>query len=195
MNTTSLTFALSVAAALAATAWFIDWGARRGDHWPVRKRRLVLRGLLLFSVISGVWVYFTDASMRGTTLFEVSGTWDEIGDREWTVIVEHPGVEHTLMVFPNVPPGESSTRPVNLRLRFGEEGKSPLVADEFVHQVTSKSGKHAAATTWDAAFYRFTPKRSGPTQLIVTAPDGFPPRIHLRITDPAKRDGKRAPGY
>jgi hypothetical protein len=195
MNSTSLTFALGVAGAIAATSWFIDWGARRAPAWTNSKRRLVTVGLYLFAIVAGVWVYQTDATMRGTTLFEVSGPWEEIGDRNWTVVVEHPGVEHALMIYPNVPPGESSTRPVVLNCQFGEEGNPPLVEEESVHEVVSKSGKYATGTTWSSAEYRFTPDRSGPYLLIVTAPDGYPPKIHLRLTDPEKRDGKRAPGY
>lgn len=195
MNFTSFAFALIVFAMLAGMAWLIDWGARAHHYWPDRKRRLIVRGAFLFAIVIGVFTYVTDEKLRGTTLFEVAGPWEENADRLWIVEVEHPGIEHTLSVFPFVRGLDSAGRPITLRTRFGEEGELPLVAEDSVHEVVTKSGKYTTAKTWDDVVFRFIPKRAGPHQLHVEAVDAVPPLLHLRVVDPEKRDGKRTPGY
>ena len=73
MNPTSLTFALFMAALVAATGWFIDWGAGRSGVWSPRKRLVARFITVLATVVVGIFVYRTDVQLRGTTLFEVAG--------------------------------------------------------------------------------------------------------------------------
>lgn len=196
MNPTSLTFALGIAALVALTGWFIDWGARKPGGWSPRKRRIA-RGISVLATIAvGIFVYRSDVQLRGTTLFEVAGSWEENGARIWTVEVEHPGIEHTLMIYPFTRGFDSAARPVTLRARLGEKGGGVLIDQTFTHETTRRSGKNATGYTWVDVTHSFTPTRAGTHELIVESVDGVVPvNLHLRIADPEKRDGKRAPGY
>lgn len=195
MNPSSLLFAAMIAAIFAAAAWFIDWGAVRYGHWS-RRKRLAMRGFMIALAAGfGLYTYVTDSQMRGTTLFEVAGKWEENADRIWQMTVEHPGVEHTLMVYPFVRGFKDASRPVTLRTRFGEQGQAPLIDDTADYKTVAKSGR-SGGRTWDSETFRFVPSRAGTYELIVEYIGGeVPPSLHLRVTDPEKRDGKRAPGY
>ena len=196
MNPTSLTFALGMAALVAATGWFIDWGAGRGGGWSLRKRWIARIITLVATVLVGIFVYRTDVQLRGTTLFEVAGPWEDNGGRVWTVEVEHPGVPHTLMVYPFTRGFDSATRPVTLRARFAEVGGTVLIDETFQREITPRSGKNASGNTWVDVTHSCTPAKAGAHELIVESTDGLlPVNLHLRIADPEKRDGKRAPGY
>lgn len=195
MNPTSLLFALFIAGLFAAVAWIVDFGARYHNHWSPRRRRLTFRFLLGLALALGLYAYFADAHLRGTTLFEVSDRWEETGGRPWTVLVENPRQELTLMVYPHVLGLESASRPVTLRTRFGIEGEPPLVDDESVYRPVRKTGKGNTMMTWQSKTFRVVPRHLHPHVLTVTAVGEAPTRLHLRISDPTKRDGTRAPGY
>jgi hypothetical protein len=196
MNPTSLTFALGIASLVALTGWFIDWGAGKPGGWSARKRRIARVISVLATIAVGIFVYRSDVQLRGTTLFEVAGPWEENGARLWTVEVEHPGVEHTLMVYPFTRGFDSAERPVTLRARFAEKDGTVLIDQTLIHETTRRSGKNSSALTWVDVTHSFTPARVGTHELIVESIDGIVPvNLHLRIADPEKRDGKRAPGY
>lgn len=196
MNPTSLTFAIGIAALVALTGWFIDWGAGKPGGWSARKRRIGRVISVLATIAVGIFVYRSDVQLRGTTLFEVAGPWEENGARIWTVEVEHPGVEHTLMVYPFTRGFDSAERPVTLRARLGEKDGKVLIDQTLIHETTRRSGKNASGYTWVDVTHSFTPTLAGAHELIVEAVDGVVPvNLHLRIADPEKRDGKRAPGY
>jgi hypothetical protein len=195
MNPTSLTFALGMAALVAATGWFIDWGAGKPGGWSAKKRRIARLVTVAATVVVGIFVYRSDVQLRGTTLFEVAGPWAESGGRVWAVEVEHPGVAHTLMVYPFTRGFDSATRPVTLRTRFGEKGGVLLIDETAVHETTPRSGKNASGNPWTDVTWTLTPAKPGPHELVVESDDGVVPvNLHLRIADPEKRDGKRAPG-
>jgi hypothetical protein len=196
MNPTSLAFALGMAALVAVTGGFIDWGADKYGGWSARKRRIAHIVTVIATVMVGIFVYRTDVQLRGTTLFEVAGPWAENGGRVWTVVVEHPGVEHTLMVYPFTRGLDSASRPVTLRTRLSGTDGAVLIDERFVHETTRRSGKNATGNTWVDVTWSFTPVKAGPHELIVESVDGVVPvNLHLRIADPEKRDGKRAAGY
>lgn len=71
-----------------------------GKHggWSRRRRRIARLVPVAASVVVGIVVYRSDVQLRGTPLFEVAGPRAESGGRVWSIEVEHPGVEHTLMV-------------------------------------------------------------------------------------------------
>jgi hypothetical protein len=196
MNFTSLTFAIGMAALVAVTGWFIDRGAGKPGGWNPRKRRAARVVSIVATLAVVIFVYRTDVQLRGTTLFEVAGPWAENGGRVWTIEVEHPGVEPTLMVYPFTRGLDSAERSVTLRTRFGEKGGAALIDETVTHETTRRSGKNASGYTWVEANLTFTPAQAGPHELIVESVDGIlPVNLHLRIADPEKRDGKRAPGY
>lgn len=196
MNATSLTFALVMASLVAATGVFIRWGAAKYGGWS--RRRLAVTTLLTIAgtAFTAVAVYRVDVRMRGITLFEVVGPWEETGGRIWPVNVEHPGVEHTLTVYPFAEGFESAGHAVTLRTRLAAAGGPVLIEETRVHETTRRSGRSASGLTWEPALHTFTPDRAGEHEFSVVSVDGIVPNgLHLRITDPEKRDGVRAPGY
>jgi len=196
MNPTSLTFAIGIASLVALTGWFIDWGAGKPGGWSAKKRRIARVISVLATIAVGIFVYRSDVQLRGTTLFEVAGPWEENGARLWTVEVERPGIEHSLMIYPFTRGFDSAERPVTLRARFAEKDGKVLIDQTLIHETTRRSGKNASGYTWVDVTHSFTPTRAGAHELIVEAVDGVVPvNLHLRIADPEKRNGKRAPGY
>lgn len=194
MNPNSLAFALWIGAFLLAAAWVIDWGASRNNHWSPAKRRRVRWITFPLAIAVSAFFYSGDANLRRTTLFEVAARWDEAGGRVWAVQVEHPGVPHNIFVTPEAGRFESAHDPVTLRVRFGPEGGEPLL-DEVSKFDTQRYTRRSPRRTWRTNTFTIVPKMAGPHQLKVNAMDGVPPLLHLRIADPEKRDGKRAPGY
>ena len=193
MNFYSLIFALVIGGILAAAAWAIDWGAARNNHWSPAKRRVARWFFYPLAAVAGICSYLADSGVRNTTLFEVAGAWEETGARVWVVEIEHPGVEHDILVDPDLPWPESARDPISLRVRFGPEGGEPLLdtVSSFEVRRRSKSSRRG----WSAMSWSITPRAAGPHLFKVTAVESTPPRLHLRIADPEKRDGKRAPGY
>lgn len=184
-----------MAALVAATGWFIDWGAGRHGAWSLRKRRIARVISTLATIVVGIVVYRSDVQLRGTALSEVAGPWAESGGRVWAVEVEHPGVPHTLMVYPFTRGFDSATRPVTLRTRLGEKGGALLIDETVIHETTPRTGKNASGNPWTDVTWTLTPAKAGPHELVVESADGVVPvNPHLRIADPEIRDGKRAPG-
>jgi hypothetical protein len=66
MNPTSLTFALGVAALVALTGWFIDWGAGKPGGWSTRNRPIARVISVLATIAVRIFVYRSDAQLRGT---------------------------------------------------------------------------------------------------------------------------------
>lgn len=194
MNSISLMFALFASGLFVALAWVIDRASARNNHWSPAKRRVARCFFYPLAAAVGIYVYSTDAGLRNTTLFEVAGSWQETGDQVWTVQVEHPGVPHELLVFPDVPVPESASASVTLRVRFGSEGGEPILDEVSRFEVRNRSGK-AIGRTWESKSYTITPRTSGSHLFKISAEGHTPPRLHLRIADPEKRDGSRAPGY
>lgn len=187
-------YALLFGGLVAGTAWCIDRGAARNNHWSPAKRRVSRWFFYSLAIVTGVFVYFSDAELRGTTLFEASGAWEQTGGRVWTIEVEHPGIVHRLLVFPDIPGPENAKEPITLRVRFGPEGGEPLLDTLSPFEVGGRSGKKPGRT-WQSASWSLTPRSAGKHQLLVSAVEKAPPRLHIRLTDPEKRDGRRAPGY
>lgn len=196
MNATSLSFALATVALVGLTAWVIHWGALRYGNWSPQRRRRLRRIAAVLALVAGVYVYTVDAKLRGKTLFEYSGRWEEGGPMTWTFVVEHPGVEHHLLLHPQVRGWEAAPAPLVLRLQVGREGKSTLIATESLHPLKSQAGRAAGGMTWRDLTYPFTPESQGTHRVQVESLGPHTPsRLHLRIVDPLKRDGRRAPGY
>jgi len=194
MNPDSLKSALYTTAMIAGLALAGNWLAINVFDCSKRKRQLQLWGLLLLSVVVGITNYASDAKRRAMTLFEVSGPWAENGNRAWIIEVEHPGVEHTLTVEPFVNRYKNPSKPLNLRCRFGEKGKFPLVDRTTEYEVIQKFSRKSRRFRWRPESFVFTPTRTGSHELIVESADGVvPPLIYLHLSDPEKQDGTGMP--
>lgn len=70
-----------------------------------------------------------------------------------------------------------------------------MIDETVIHETTPRTGKNASDNPWTDVTWTLTPAKPGPHELVVESDDGVVPvNLHLRIADPEKRDGKRAPG-
>ena len=132
-------------------------------------------------------------SPAGTTLVEteVAGSSTLVpGDKSVGKIefaVEHPGVKHKLQVWPK----EADDAAVAQK-NFG--------VVSFVLKVTDSAGKqihfdNVVAKNGEVAESFFTPAQGGPHTLEVSTTTRSIPKIHVLLSDPKKKDGKRMKGY
>lgn len=168
-----------------------------GRATPV-KARLVAGGFAFGGLAFAIWGGLTDYHMRAITLLEIevegSTTPFVTGQppvRELSFTVEHPGVEHTLIVWPVMPgPREPDfTATVRVEVRDAEE------VTLFAHEEQFAVRSSGDSRDWGSASVRFTPAQAGRHTLLVTPTTPGIPRVHVRIEDPLKRDGVRPPGY
>ena len=133
-------------------------------------------------------------SPGGTTLVEteVAGSsalvrGDKMAVGKIEFVVEHPGVKHKLQVWPK----EADDAAVAQR-NFG--------VVSFVLSVTDASGKqihseNVVAQNGQMAEISFTPVQGGPHTLEVATTTRSIPKIHVLLSDPKKKNGKRMKGY
>lgn len=130
----------------------------------------------------------------GTTLVEteVAGSSELLaGDKTHAekieFVVEHPGIKHQLQVWPK----EADDAAVAQR-NFG--------VVSFLLKVTDAAGKqihfeNAIAPNGKMGESFFTPAQGGPHTLEVTTTTRSIPKIHVLLSDPKKKNGKRMKGY
>jgi hypothetical protein len=133
-------------------------------------------------------------SHGGTTLVEteVAGSSELLREEKVRAgriefVVEHPGVKHQLQVWPK----EADDAAVAQK-NFG--------VVSFVLSVTDASGKqihyeNVVAQNGQVAESSFTPAQNGPHTLEVATPTRGIPKIHVLLSDPKKKNGKRMNGY
>ena len=142
----------------------------------------------------GTVLLLWSCSPGGTTLVETEvagssellpGEKTDVGKIEF--VVEHPGVKHKLQVWP-------------------KEGDDAVVAQRnfgvvsFALKVTDSAGKqihfeNVVAQNGKVAESFFTPAQAGPHTLEVSTTTRSIPKIHVLVSDPKKKDGKRMKGY
>ena len=198
MNPYSLLWFAFIITLFAGLAWFVDWGAKRQGQWSLVKRRRVFRLFLLGGVGFGLFAFFTDSEQRAITLFEVEEEWGERAELVWAFDVEHPQVEHTLRVVPRPDSGLEASRPIRLEVELTDGGGAALVGGRVEFQIERDIGAGRGALprdVWRPFAAVFTPSRAGLHRLRIVSAEGKPPRVFVRIEDPLKSDGRRAPGY
>ena len=210
MSTSTIIFLSAVGCGLlfAACAWIAQLGPdpapatkrKKGrgkadqvvEPAPPRRRRWVLPVVILAGCTAfGGLAYLIDDGVANTTLYEIEADGTGATAPETFVFetaVEHPGVEHRLLVAPL---SEASVDgPVDLRVRVVDSA-GKVVVDEGVTLDT----RCEAFCEWSAYSTGFTPSRPGPLDLEVTVGTPDVPTLHVRVEDPEKTDGQRAPGY
>jgi hypothetical protein len=153
-----------------------------------RKKICALGGAIAIALMLGA------CSPGGTTVVEteVAGSaglvrGDKINVGKIDFVVEHPGVKHKIRVWPK----EADDAAVAQK-DFGVVSFVLSVADaegKQVHyeNVTAPNGKEAESF--------FTPAQSGPHTLEVATMTRSIPKIHVLLSDPQKKNGKRMKGF
>lgn len=202
---TSILLAAFVAALGIFLAWaVVHFGRKYGE--PEKKLRLLAVLFVGGGLLGGVYAFVADWGLRRTTLFErlVEGSeatraGEDAPVRTMTFDVEHPGVEHTLLVVPRPAFAEHAGGAVDLHVRLvPPEGEALLdVSHTFETRIdgAGAAGRGAHRRIWDSATWRFTPQVAGMHTLELTLLTVGVHEVHVRVEDPEKTDGVRAPGY
>jgi len=180
----------------AGGAWLV---ARRT---PRRRERRPIHLKMAFLIVCGVafagYALWVDSGQRRTTLHEVildGAPAEDFVDgeavRRIEFVVEHPHVEHDLMIGPmhHTP----TTRRANFEVRLKATVAQADAALLFSKELIFTPRYHEA--TWHAAYCAFTPTAAGPHTLTLRLLTPDIPAVHVRIGDPLKTDGQRPPGY
>ncbi|MCO1657000.1 hypothetical protein [Pseudonocardia humida] len=160
---------------------------------PLWKRWVTPIAVLVFCAGFGALGYLIDDGNADTTLFEIEAEGPgaqvpaEVG---FDIAVEHAGTEHELLVAPE--PTTASPDPAQLRVQVTDAAGRVLL-DEPVALDTRCP--EVAFCEWYAFSGRFTPAESGEHRLVVTVLTPEVSLLHVRVGDPLKTDGERAPGY
>ena len=157
-------------------------------------------GILVVGVLFGVLAYWLDSGVARTTLFEVVADGSvgvPVGApaplREYDVLVEHPGVEHELFVSPTSgSTGVDRRGAVELHVTLADPAGRVLVDQPLLLEPECSRSEGCEWADWTAPF---TPATAAAHRLSVTVLTVDVPAIHLRVSDPEKTDGVRAPGY
>lgn len=155
---------------------------------------------LIGGAVLGYLVFWIDSGVRVTTLYEVmlEGSGNTPGDpaplRTVTFTVEHPNVEHELLVAPTARAFKTPTAPVNVMFALNDPN-GETVLSERTQRFDVRPASRNSRADWDSHTYPFTPKTTGTYTLQITPLTVGIPRIHVHIKDPLKTDGKRIPGY
>lgn len=161
------------------------------------KARWVAAGLAVGGLAFSAFAFQADYGQRATTLFEVevegaaSAPAGGPAARELGFAVEHPGAEHTLMLWPKAPGLEAPASDVIVRVELRDpQGATVLEREEEFWVRHLESGSE-----WSSASLPFTPRQAGRYTLLVTPLTPGIPLVHVRVVDPLKRDGERMSGY
>ena len=168
--------------------------AQSADKTVARWKRWALpAGILAFCTAFGALGYLIDDDTADTTLYEIEAEGpraDVPAAIEFDVPVEHPGAEHELLVAPE--PEVSADEPVRLQVRITDPTGAVLL-DEPVTLDTRCPD--TVVCEWYSYSGRVTPTRAGAHTLAVTVLDPGVTLLHVRVGDPLKTDGERAPGF
>jgi len=102
-------------------------------------------------------------------------------------VVEHPGVKHQLQVWPK----EADDAAVAQK-NFGVVSFILIVTDSTGKQIHFEN---VVAQNGQVAESFFTPAQAGPHTLEVATTTRSIPKIHVLLSDPEKKNGKRMKGH
>lgn len=182
--------------------WVISYKhpAVTGDSKMVRKVRIQSVILVLLGVVLGYGAFIINHRVARTTLYEVMAEGSigvELGTsapvRNLVFNVEHPGVEHELMVSPTSKLFQSPTSSVEVLFSLHGPAGEALIPKRTERFRVAGGGRNKS--DWEAKQFDFTPIAAGSHTLQVIPITIGIPRIHIRIEDPLKRDGQRMAGY
>lgn len=168
-----------------------------GRGAPVQSR-LVAAGFALGGLAVAVLSGGADYNARVTTLYEaeVAGSpaarpGEAPPVRELSFSVEHPGVAHSLAFWPKMEGLSDPDFDALVRVELLDSAGATLLQHEELFWVRHERN----GTDWGSASLSFTPTEAGRHTLRVTPVTPGIPLLHVRVSDPEKRDGERMPGY
>ena len=175
----------------AAGGW---WVARRmKDRRQRRTTHLKVGFLVVMGVSLAAFAFWIDSQQRRTTLYEVilDGTSAKDAILQVEFNVEHANVEHDLLIGPMFRPPtlERADYEVRLAVTLAQADGTVILSDEYTFQPRTQD------TSWQAEYLHFTPQTTGQHILTLNLLTPNIPAVHVRVADPLKTDGKRAPGY
>lgn len=203
MNSFLLTaFVLVPFLAIAAGLWIFDVFVRRRYGIRIAIFRWLAAVLAVFGIAAAWFTFATDYRMRVTTLHEeiIDGTLGlqpgaEAPIRSVRFAVEHPGVEHALFVAPLIGSGIDAYFDVQVGCRLEDAQGEVLIDVAHTFKPGKRRSRLVTIRDWESAVWHFTPATRGDYTVIIRPQTTNIPKLHVRITDPVKRDGKRMPGY
>lgn len=166
-----------------------------------RLLRLIVAVMVVLGFGVATAVFFHEQGLRHSTVYEalLAGTLqmapgDDAPVRGFSVPIEHPGVAHRLFFSPVDRSLKGPRHAVRLTVSvFGPDGRLLLTQEQTFEPEVSKwrSGK----TAWPGCELVFTPAGSGDHRVEITPLSPAIDRIHVLLTDPEKRDGRRMKGF
>jgi hypothetical protein len=185
---TSLILFLSAAACGVLFAVCAVWG----QGVPLPEVRWTVPVVILAACCGfGALAFLLDSDTAGETLYEIeaegSGPQAPVAIR-FDIPVEHPGVEHSLLVAPLT--DSNVDRSAELQVQITDTAGQVLLdrtetleprCDEFCE--------------WDTLTASYTPTGAGGVTMVVTVNTPDVPVLHVYVGDPEKTDGERIPGY
>lgn len=191
------------AALFSLLAWVLSNkhpGIAHNRALRLRTRRTAL-WVLVGGAVFGYVAFLIDNDNRITTLHEVmiegsAGT--TAGSpaplRTITFTVEHPGVEHKLLLHPTADLFQKPDFDVDIS--FAMRGpQREILLPESSERFAVDEGSSRNRTDWEGKTFSFKPSVAGVHTLWLRPLTVGVPRIHVRIEDPQKRNGERMPGY
>jgi len=186
-------------------AWAVWHFGRKYDE-PGRKIRLLTAMFVLGGLAAAWFAYQVDSEQRRTTLFEtvIEGTTDAqtvdgTAVNRFALQVEHAGVAHDLLVAPKPGSGRNAAGPVTLRIRWVAPDDRAVLDETHEFEVREESvGTRLPSVRrriWDSQTWRIEPATTGAYALEIWHLTQGIPQILVRVADPLKTDGERAPGY
>jgi len=195
-------FVLLMFSGLAAAVWIFRLYIQRRFGIRIVILRWLAIAILVFAIVAASFTCITDYRLRVTTLHEdiVAGTMgmkggDETPVRRVPFVVEHPGVQHELFLSPLIGSGTDAAFDIEVSCRVeDDQGKALL---DFVHtfQPGEQRSRVSPVRDWKSGTWQFTPSAPGAHSVAIRLMTTDIPSVHVRISDPAKRNGTRMPGY
>jgi hypothetical protein len=183
-------------------AWVVSFKHPRVVRDPVMRRKARLWALLfpVIGMVMGFGAFTLNNRVARTTLYEVV-TEGSVGVEPGTSApvrnlvfnVEHPGVEHDLMISPTSKLFQTPSSEVEVAFSLHGPTEEVLIPERTEHFRVEGGGRRKR--DWEAKNFNFTPVVAGSHTLQVVPITIGIPSIHIHIEDPLKRDGKRAAGY
>jgi hypothetical protein len=183
-------------------AWATTHFGRKAGQ-PEKKLRRLRWGFALGGLAFAAFAYWADSGLRRTTLYEalIEGTDEKTprATRSARFAIEHTGVVHTLLVEPKPHWTQQAAGPITLGVRLTGPGGVSLVDERATFGIRTEAGRGSTALVrrdvWESLSFRFTPSALGPCELWLAIENAGLHEIHVRVEDPEKTDGVRAPGY
>jgi hypothetical protein len=149
--------------------------------------------ILVLCAAFGCLAFVLDSGNAATTLYEIDaqGPGDAVPDAtEYDFVVEHPGAVHDLLVDPR---GAPVDHPLDVRVELRDPNGA--VALDEAQTLDPRCDQSTVGCTWDSWSRTFVPPVAGPYRMVVTIGARGVDDVHVRVGDPQKTDGHRAPGY